>query len=78
MSGKVRYIFTMRTPLIDNLYQIDSEEKNEYDYDDMGNKLSDNSGNSSFAYGAKDIPEKYKFPENDLAININMNCNYIL
>ena len=78
MSGKVRYIFTMRTPLIDNLNQIDSEEKNEYDYDDMGNKLSDNSGNSSFAYGAKDIPEKYKFPENDLAININMNCNYVL
>ena len=78
MSGKVRYIFTMRTPLIENLNQIDSEEKNEYDYDDMGNKLSDNSGNSSFAYGAKDIPEKYKFPENDLAININMNCNYVL
>ena len=78
MSGKVRYIFTMRTPLIDNLNQIDSEEKNDYDFDDCGNKLSDNSGNSSFAYGAKDIPEKYKFPDNEFAININMNCNYVL
>ena len=77
MSGKVRYIFTMRTPLIDNLNQIDSEEKNDYDFD-CGNKLSDNSGNSSFAYGAKDIPEKYKFPDNEFAININMNCNYVL
>ena len=78
MSGKVRYIFTMRTPLIDNLNQIDSEEKNDYDFDDCGNKLSDNSGNSSFAYGAKDIPEKYKFPDNEFAINIDMNCNYVL
>ena len=77
MSGKVRYIFTMRTPLIDNLNQVD-EEKNEYDLDDCGNKISENSGNSSFAYGAKEIPDKYKFPESEFAINLNMNCNYIL
>ena len=76
MSGKVRYIFTMRTPLIDNLNQVD-EEKNEYDLDDCGNKISENSGNSSFAYGAKEIPDKYKFPESENAINLNMNCNYI-
>ena len=31
MSGKVRYIFTMRTPIIDNLPQIETEEKNEYE-----------------------------------------------
>ena len=78
MSGKVRYIFTMRTPIIDNLPQIETEEKNEYELDDCGNKISDNSGNSSLIYGAKDIPDKYKFPEGEFAINVNMNCNYVL
>ena len=78
MSGKVRYIFTMRTPIIDNLPLIDTEEKNEFELDDCGNKISDNSGNSSMIYGAKDIPEKYRFPEGELAINVNMNCNYVL
>ena len=78
MSGKVRYIFTMRTPIIDNLPQIETEEKNEYELDDCGNKISDNSGNSSMIYGAKDIPEKYRFPEGEFAINVNMNCNYVL
>ena len=79
MSGKVRYIFTMRTPLIDNITQFEGgEEKNDYDFDDCGNKISDNSGNSSFIYGAKDIPDKYKFPGNETPININMNCNYVL
>ena len=34
MSGKVRYIFTMRTPLVDNLNQVECEEKNDYDLDD--------------------------------------------
>ena len=75
MSGKVRYIFTMRTPIIDNTVQLETEEKNDAELDDCGNKISDNSGNSSFIYGAKDIPDKYKFPE---GININMNCNYVL
>ena len=78
MSGKVRYIFSMRTPLIDSLNQVESEDKNDNEFDDCGNKISENSGNSSFAYGAKDIPEKYKFPENELAINLNMNFNYVL
>ena len=78
MSGKVRYIFTMRTPLIDNLNQIEPEEKNEYDLDDCGNKISENSGNSSFIYGAKEIPDKYKFPELEFSINLNMNYNYII
>ncbi len=78
MSGKVRYIFTMRTPLIDNMNQIEGEEKNDYDLDDCGNKVSDNSGNSSFIYGAKDIPDKYKFPDIETPINLNMNCNYVL
>ena len=78
MSGKVRYIFTMRTPIIDNTVQLETEEKNDAELDDCGNKISDNSGNSSFIYGAKDIPDKYKFPEGEIGININMNCNYVL
>ena len=80
MSGKVRYIFTMRTPLTDNINQIEvGEDKNEYDLDDCGNKVSDNSGNnSSFIYGAKDIPDKYKFPDTEIPINLNMNCNYVV
>ena len=78
MSGKVRYVFTMRTPIIDNMVQIETEEKNEAELDDCGNKISDNSGNSSFIYGAKDIPDKFRFPEGEIAININMNFNYVL
>ena len=46
MSGKVRYIFTMRTPIIDNMINQEQEEKNEFEFDDCGNKISDNSGNS--------------------------------
>ena len=78
MSGKVRYIFTMRNPLVDNLNQLEQDEKIEYELDDCGNKLNENSGNISFAYGAKDIPDKYKFPGNEFAINLNMNYNYVL
>ena len=78
MSGKVRYVFTMRTPIIDNMVQLETEEKSDPDLDDCGNKISDNSGNSSFIYGAKDIPKKYKFPDGEKSININMNCNYVL
>ena len=26
----------------------------------------------------KDIPDKYRFPEGEFAINVNMNCNYVL
>jgi len=78
MSGKVRYIFTMRTPIIDNTGQLETEEKNDAELDDCGNKISDNSGNSSFIYGAKDIPEKFRFPEGEKVININMNFNFVL
>ena len=78
MSGKVRYIFTMRNPLIDNLNQVDSEDRNDYELDDCGNKISDNSGNSGVPSRAKEIPDKYKFPESEYAMNLNMNCNYIL
>ena len=77
MSGKVRYIFTMRTPLIDknNMEEELMEEKFE-ELDDCGR--GDVSGNSSVLYGAKDIPDKYKFPPQEEVININMNCNYVL
>ena len=77
MSGKVRYIFTMRTPLIDknNMEEELMEEKFE-ELDDCGR--GDVSGNSSVLYGAKDIPDKYKFPSHEEVININMNCNYVL
>ena len=77
MSGKVRYIFTMRTPLIDknNMEEELMEEKFE-ELDDCGR--GDVSGNSSDLYGAKDIPDKYKFPPQEEVININMNCNYVL
>ena len=78
MSGKVRYVFTMRTPIIDNIGQLETEEKNDAELDDCGNKISDNSGSSSFIYGAKDIPEKFRFPEGEIAININMNFNFVL
>jgi len=78
MSGKVRYIFTMRTPIIDNMGQLETEEKNDIELDDCGNKINDNSGSSSFIFGAKDIPKNFRFPDGETAININMNCNYVL
>ena len=78
MSGKVHYIFTMRTPIIDNMAQLETEEKNDVELDDCGNKISDNSGSSSFIFGAKDIPDKFRFPEGEFAININMNFNFVL
>ena len=78
MSGEVCYIFTMRTPIIDNTGQLETEEKNDAELDDCGNKISDNSGSSSFIFGAKDIPDKFRFPEGEFAININMNFNFVL
>lgn len=78
MSGKVRYIFTMRTPLIDNRVLLETENKDDYELDDCGNKISENSANSSFIYGAQDIPKKYRFPESEFAINFNINYNYII
>lgn len=77
MSGKVRYIFTMRTPLIDNKILLETENQDDYELDDCGNKISENSANSSFIYGAQDIPKKYKFPDHEFAINFNINYNFI-
>ena len=90
MSGKVRYIFTMRTPLIENhsendenddniLGEIDNEDnKNELDgirqYENISNVMS----NSSDLYGASDIPDKFKFPPLEFSYNINMNCNRVM
>ena len=76
MSGKVRYIFTMRTPLIDKNMEDELMDDKFDELDDCGR--GDISGNSSVAYGAKDIPDKYKFPPHEEVININMNCNYVL
>ena len=78
MSGKVRFIFTMRTPLIDNRILLETENKDDYELDDCGNKISENSANSSFIYGAQDIPKKYRFPEHEFALNLNINYNYII
>lgn len=61
MSGKVRYIFTMRTPLIDNRILLETENQDDYELDDCGNKISENSANSSFIYGAQDIPKNINF-----------------
>ena len=78
MSGKVRYIFSMRKPLIDNRIILENENKDDYELDDCGNKISENSSNSSSANAAQDVPKKYKFPENEFAINLNINYNYII
>ena len=91
MSGKVRYIFAMRTPLIEmnNKFELDEEgnimENNQLNdnYDngiDNGDTNEDNfeeKDNYNFYPGAKDIPDKYKFPRIENAINININCNKV-
>ena len=89
MSGKVRYIFTMRTPLIEThseiedneniLGDIDNEDnKNELDgirqYESISNVISNNND----LYGATDIPDKFKFPPREISYNINMNCNRVM
>ena len=78
MSGKVHYIFTMRTPIIDSMAQLVTEEKNDVELDDCGNKISDSLGSSSFIFGEEDITDKFRFPEVEFAININMNFNFVL
>jgi hypothetical protein len=90
MSGKVRYIFSMRTPLIEinNNYELDEKGSNinfnnnsnlniEGELDDSNNKIKENSENSSFSAGASDIPDKYKFPPNEESINLNIDCNKV-
>ena len=88
MSGKVRYIFTMRTPLIEinNNFDLDEEgniinynnnSNLEMDLENNDSKIKDNSVNNSFSPGAKDIPDKYKFPPHEEIINMNIDCNKV-
>ena len=94
MSGKVRYIFTMRTPLIEvnNNFELDEEgniinfnDNNnnnnidiDLDFDDDSNcKMKDNLENVSFSPGAKDVPDKFKFPPREVVINMNIDCNKV-
>jgi len=92
MSGKVRYIFAMRTPLIEinNKIEIDEEgnviENKDLNTDNMNdendmntNDMNDDGNNDNFNFypGAKDVPDKYKFPRNENAININIDCNKV-
>ena len=97
MSGKVRYIFAMRTPLIEtkNNFVMDEEgniiENNELNSDNVNNNSEmnnntnnmeiaeekDNSENYNFYPGAKEVPLKYRFPNFENAININIDCNRV-
>ena len=92
MSGKVRYIFAMRTPLIeiDNKVELDEEgnimENNDLNTDIMNNdndmntndiNENDNNDNFNFYPGSQDVPIKYKFPRNENAINMNIDCNKV-
>ena len=92
MSGKVRYIFAMRTPLIEinNKVELDEEgnviENKDLNTDNMNdendmntNDMNDDGNNDNFNFypGAKDVPDKYKFPRNENAININIDCNKV-
>ncbi len=93
MSGKVRYIFAMRTPLIENnnKFEIDEEgniiENNDLNsdninYDSETSNITDNfdvknNSESGFYSSAKEIPIKYKFPNFENAININIDCNKV-
>ena len=80
MSGKVRYIFTMRTPIIEknNNFELD-KEGNIINFNDdnldFGNDISNGNSENSFVFGAKDIPDKYKFPPHEEIINLNMDFN---
>ena len=94
MSGKVRYIFAMRTPLkeLNNKFEVDGEENiiesNDLNIDNLNYESSNNNNinegdnnanfeNYNFYPGAKDVPLKYKFPRNENAININIDCNKV-
>lgn len=91
MSGKVRYIFAMRTPLIElnNKFELDEEgniiENNDVNYDSGeannennsdGNNIEDND-TYNFHPGAKEVPLKYRFPRIENSINININCDKV-
>ena len=82
MSGKVRYIFTMRTPIKEknNNFELD-KEGNIINFNDdnldFGNDISNGNSENSFVFGAKDIPDKYKFPPHEEIINLNMDFNKV-
>ena len=91
MSGKVRYIFTMRTPLIEynNKFEINEEgniiENNylnsdniNYDTDINEDNFEDKKYVENDCYNlAKEVPIKYKFPNFENAVNINIDCNKV-
>jgi hypothetical protein len=78
----------MRTPLIEinNNFDLDEEgniinynnnSNLEMDLENNDSKIKDNSVNNSFSPGAKDIPDKYKFPPHEEIINLNIDCNKV-
>lgn len=92
MSGKVRYIFTMRTPLkeINNNYELDEEgniiDKNnddndnmEYNMDNIDNDTDEKNDNENYIFypGKRNVPDKYLFPRIEKTININIDCNKV-
>jgi hypothetical protein len=70
----------MRTPIIEknNNFELD-KEGNIINFNDdnldFGNDISNGNSENSFVFGAKDIPDKYKFPPHEEVINMNMDCN---
>ena len=83
MSGKIRYIFTMRTPLIETHSEINDNILGDIDNEDNKNELDgirqyESISNNNDLYGATDIPDKFKFPPREISYNINMNCNRVM
>ena len=97
MSGKTRYIFAMRTPLIEynNKFEMD-ENGNIIDNNDINSDINSDNINyesdinnnennfeekkyteNDFHNLAKEVPIKYRFPNFENAININIDCNKV-
>jgi alpha-glucosidase (family GH31 glycosyl hydrolase) len=65
---------------IDVIENKDLNTDNMNDENDMNtNDMNDDGNNDNFNFypGAKDVPDKYKFPRNENAININIDCNKV-
>ena len=93
MSGKTRYIFAMRTPLIEynNKFEMDENgniiENNDINSDNINYESDINNNENNFEekkytendfYNlAKEVPIKYRFPNFENAININIDCNKV-
>ena len=93
MSGKTRYIFAMRTPLIEynNKFEIDENgniiENNDLNSDNINyeSDINNNENNleekkyteKDFYNLAKEVPIKYRFPNFENSININIDCNKV-